>query len=308
MNLKKLTCMVMSLVILGSLQIASAEAKNTESPEENQKQVLVCQGIENTAQSKITTYECTIGKNNTTTTLSCPDMAGLTYQSTTVRDSSNNIVLGTVREDNTYTVVLDKGIYSVIVVYKKTDTFKFKDVPTDSWYFSAISDISNRKIMQGVDETHFCPEGSMTRAMTAVVLYNLEGDPTVENKQVFSDVPVDSYYSKAITWAFQNSLINGIGNNQFLPEKSITREQFFSILRRYIQYKKMSFAPTQLNEDITSYYDEKMVSDYAKPAMNWAITNGILQGYQKFLKPKEVITRAQGVVILQRVLKRENMA
>ena len=64
------------------------------------------------------------------------------------------------------------------------------------------------------------------------VMHRLEDEPQGQGES-FSDVPAGAYYEDGVRWASGTGLVTGVGDNLFMPESSITREQFVTILYRY---------------------------------------------------------------------------
>src|SRR5699024_4787909 len=103
----------------------------------------------------------------------------------------------------------------------------FKDVK-GHWAYDAIKYACEKKLMNGVSDTKFSPDGTLTRGMMATLLYRLEGEPRVSGA-AFSDIGTDMWYTKAITWAADNKIVNGYGDGVFAPNDNITREQLAAI-------------------------------------------------------------------------------
>jgi len=109
---------------------------------------------------------------------------------------------------------------------------------TDHWAKSNIKFVTEREIFQGTSENIFDPQVSMTRAMFVTVigrLYersygNITGNPT------FSDVDEDAYYDDYVSWANDNGIIKGVGDNRFDPNTVVTREQMAEIMFRFAEY------------------------------------------------------------------------
>ncbi len=55
-------------------------------------------------------------------------------------------------------------------------------------------------LMNGMDETHFAPEGSLTRGQLVTTLYRLAGEPEVAEPATFADVKAGRYYTEAVAW------------------------------------------------------------------------------------------------------------
>ena len=74
---------------------------------------------------------------------------------------------------------------------------------------------------------------------------------------------------------------------------NITREQLVTMLYRYAGSPKA-------NGSLDSFSDAASVSSYAVNAMQWAVANGIVNGSNGKLNPKNNATRAEVAAILMR--------
>ena len=156
--------------------------------------------------------------------------------------------------------------------------------------------------MQGVSETEFAPDNTMTRAMLVTVLYRLENPTEKAKSHSFTDVKDGEWYANAVSWAAENGIVKGISETEFAPNEDITREQMAAVLYRYAQYKEQDTSIGE-NTNILSYTDAMEISEYAIPAMQWMIGAGIMKGETEFtVNPKNVSTRAQVATILMRYL------
>ena len=150
--------------------------------------------------------------------------------------------------------------------------------------------------MNGVAADTFDVEGSLTRAQLVTILYRIAGEPETSAAIPFADVADGQWYTKAIVWAAENGIVNGVNETTFAPNDPITREQIAVILYRY--------AHEENTEDgkLTSFPDAKDISGYALEAMNWAVARGLINGSDGKLLPQDTATRAQIAVILARYL------
>ncbi len=174
---------------------------------------------------------------------------------------------------------------------------KFLDLNLDAWYHEATDFAIAKGLMQGVSDTQFSPEASVTRAQLVTILYRLEGVPQTGGEIPFTDVQQGQYYTQAIAWAFQKGLVKGVRADLFQPNGAITREQLVTILARYAVYK---------GETISSHHplefpDADSVSEYAQEPMQWAVATGLIQGMDGKLNPKGTATRAQAAAVMMRL-------
>jgi len=178
------------------------------------------------------------------------------------------------------------------------DTVRFTDVSENNWYYEAVKYVSQNNIMNGTSDTIFNPSTDMTRAMLVTVLYRLEGKPNVSGTNSFTDVKDGQWYTSAIIWASENSIVSGYGGGLFGTNDSITREQMAALLYNYARYKGYNLTATS---DLTAYSDTSSISNWAQTAMKWANYKGLINGVSSNkLVPAGEATRAQVATILMR--------
>ena len=180
----------------------------------------------------------------------------------------------------------------------------FEDVIRGSWYADAVRYVSERGLMVGVGNNCFAPDQDMTRAMLVTVLYRAAGSPSVAGMNMpFVDVQADSWYCKAVTWAYHTGLTYGVDDTHFAPDSSLTREQLATFFYRVAVPKSQ-----QGHEDLSfldRFHDSSELNDYGRQPVAWAVKNEILAGTgRNQMEPQSTATRAQLAAVLQRFLKR----
>lgn len=171
----------------------------------------------------------------------------------------------------------------------------FRDVPDGAWYLPAVRYAYDEKIMTGTSGNTFEPESKLTRAQMTQILYNMEGQPSV-NGDAFSDVQNGDWFFKAVNWAASQGVVNGVGGGRFDPNSSITREQMVVMLCNYANYKDYE---TDRLVDLSEYTDTASISDYAYAPLQWAVGEGIISGVtETTIQPKGTATRAQVAQVL----------
>lgn len=176
----------------------------------------------------------------------------------------------------------------------------FTDLSDDAWYSDSAKYVLENGLMKGVTDTTFAPNENLTRAMLVTVLYRAEGEPATNRSIPFSDIDMGAYYANAVSWAKQNGIVNGVSENEFAPDESITREQIAAIMMRYAVYKGLD---TVTLEENLHFADADEISEYAVSSMNWAVGAELINGKsESLLTPKDNATRIEVAAILHRYL------
>ena len=105
---------------------------------------------------------------------------------------------------------------------------------TDHWAKSYVDDVVAKGLFNGISDTAFDPEGSMTRGMFVTVLSRIAGVELDDSKATaFADVATNTWYSGAVAWAVEKGITNGIDEVTFGVNDPVTREQMATFIVRY---------------------------------------------------------------------------
>lgn len=171
----------------------------------------------------------------------------------------------------------------------------FTDV-TNHWAYSAIKRVYTRGWMVGMDEKTFAPDQQLSRAMLAVILYAMAGEPAVTGESPFTDVPAGCWYTDAIVWAAQNGIVCGFGDGTFRPNEAVTRAQAAVMLYGYAAF---TGADVTARADLSAYSDAGQIPAWALDAMQWANARRLIVGRDSsHLVPDGKTTRAEMAAIL----------
>ena len=108
----------------------------------------------------------------------------------------------------------------------------------------------------------------------------------------FSDVTWSDYFYDAVTWAKDNNITGGVGNDLFGADRSCTRAQIVTFLWRAAGSPEPKGAVNMTDVPADAYYAK---------AVAWAIENGVTSGTGAGqFSPDATCTRAQGVTFLYR--------
>ena len=174
---------------------------------------------------------------------------------------------------------------TVRVYFTDGAALPFTDVSAGAWYFDAVSYVYVGGLMDGVSDTLFDPDGTMTRAMVWAILARVDGET----------VTGDGWIETAREWAVAEGVSDGENATDY-----VTREQLAAMLWRYASGKGYDVS---IGEDtnILSYADFADLSEYAIPAMQWTCGAGVITGVtDATLVPQGEATRAQVAAMLMR--------
>ena len=149
--------------------------------------------------------------------------------------------------------------------------------------------------MHGYDNGNFGPMDNLTRAQAAQLFYRLLVNQDVEITVSFNDVPADAWYAKAVNTLASLSIIKGIGNGKFDPDREISRAEFIVIATR--------FAKTidKVNSPFVDVADDAWYAPYVATATSYGWITGVGEGR---FAPDDLVTRAEAATIVNRMLAR----
>ena len=224
-----------------------------------------------------------------------------TVQHITVTDEDGERLKLTENRDGTYSFTMPNGAANVYARFSGSG-LPFADVPSGSWYYDDVAYVYDTGLMTGLTATTFGPNLSTTRGMIVTILWRMENEPAAKHGCPFADVRRGSYYEQAIAWASENGIVTGFDASTFAPDRAITREQLAAILFRFAAYRGMD--AVTLRENLSSFQDQAAISVYAVSALNWAVSEGLMQGTGDKLEPTGSATRAQVAAMLRRFMQR----
>lgn len=176
------------------------------------------------------------------------------------------------------------------------DVEKFTDLDKNSWYYEGVAYAVAKGLMNGMSETQFMPDETLTRAMLVTILYRQAGSPAVGDTELdFTDVAENVWYYDAVAWAYENGITTGVTATEFAPDLPVTRQQMVTFLWRAAGEPE---AVKGYGDNAPA--DASTVAAYAAEAMAWAYENEIIKGEDGLLKPENNATRAQIANIFMR--------
>lgn len=212
--------------------------------------------------------------------------------------------------DSNYTVLTGE-----IVLYRRSGSSSgtYYTIKVTAGENGSVSPAGTISVRKGSDKTFtFTPDAGYTvdkvlvdgedvGAVTSYTFENVTKAHTVEivftksggASDKFVDVPKDSYYEEAVSWAVKNDIVSGMSSDRFDPDGPCTRAQAVTLLWR------MAGCPAP-KSTVHSFTDVKPGS-YYEQAVLWGVENGIIAGTSSTtFSPDDVCTRSHAVALLYR--------
>ena len=216
---------------------------------------------------------------------------GYELGSLAVKDASGDLLPLADLGNGKFGFVMPASKVSVEAEFVKTAATSFADVPANAYFADAVKWAVDKGITNGLSDTMFGPYESCTRTQIVTFLWRAAGSPEPKTASSFTDVPASAYYAKAVAWAIENGITNGMTETTFAPNATCTRGQSVTFLYRALKGTASGSA---------NFTDVKSDTFYAD-AINWAVANNVTNGTSNTtFSPNADCTRAEIVTFLYR--------
>ncbi|RKP46272.1 hypothetical protein D7Z26_24640 [Cohnella endophytica] len=169
------------------------------------------------------------------------------------------------------------------------------------WAESAIRTWLQEGLVSGLPDGSFHPDSKVTRA-ALVVMINRAFQYTKAATSSFSDISSAKWYALDVARAKEAGYMQGDGKDLFRPEASVTREEAAVIIARLLKLD------TGSHTESAKFADAKSIANWSRGAISAVVAAGIMKGYGgNVFKAKQPLTRAEAVVILDRVRKQADL-
>ncbi|WP_443601081.1 S-layer homology domain-containing protein [Agathobaculum sp.] len=248
--------------------------------------------VDKTVNGSVTVSPKSASKGDTVTVTVEPD-SGYVLETLTVTDKNGNELTLKDKGDGKYTFTMPTGKVEVKATFMEDNSMLnfFYDVPNGAYFYEAVKWAVENGITTGVGNDLFAPEQPCTRAQIVTFLWRAAGSPEPKTVSSFTDVSASAYYAKAVAWAVENGVTNGMTETTFAPDATCTRGQSVTFLYRALKGSASGS---------TNFTDVKSDAFYAD-AINWAVANNVTNGTSNTtFSPNADCTRAEIVTFLYR--------
>ena len=245
-----------------------------------------------TENGSVTVSPKSASKGDTVTITVKPD-SGYVLETLTVTDKNGDELKLTDKGNGKYTFTMPGSKVEVKATFMEDNSVFnfFYDVPNGAYFYEAVKWAVDKGITNGLSDTMFGPYESCTRAQIVTFLWRATGSPEPKTASSFTDVPANAYYAKAVAWAVENGITNGMTATMFAPDATCTRGQSVTFLYRALKGTASGS---------TNFTDVQSDAFYAD-AINWAVANNVTNGTSNTtFSPNADCTRAEIVTFLYR--------
>ena len=248
--------------------------------------------VDKTENGSVTVSPKSASKGGTVTVTVKPD-SGYVLETLTVTDKNGNELTLKDKGDGKYTFTMPGSKVEVKATFMEDNSVLnfFYDVPNGAYFYEAVKWAVDKGVTNGLSDTMFGPYESCTRAQIVTFLWRAAGSPEPKTASSFTDVPANAYYAKAVAWAVENGITNGMTATTFAPDATCTRGQSVTFLYRALKGTASGS---------TNFTDVKSDAFYAD-AISWAVANNVTNGTSNTtFSPNADCTRAEIVTFLYR--------
>ena len=199
-------------------------------------------------------------------------------------------------EDDDYywrmlTVVVDDGLFAQSSpIGGEKENNPFTDVPADAYYHDAVLWAYENKITTGTSETTFGPNDTCTRGQVVTFLWRAKGCPEPNStNNPFTDVNETDYFYKAVLWAVEQGITNGVTATTFGSNDTCSSAHIVTFLWRANGKPAATGDSALAAANPGQWYTE---------AVAWADTAGLLSSSDVTFAPTNNSPRADVVTYL----------
>lgn len=179
----------------------------------------------------------------------------------------------------------------------------FDDI-SDSGSKAEILELAKRGIVSGREKNMFFPNEYMKRAeFCAIVCKALGLEKTGE--KTFSDVNAESWYFNFISCAYNYGIVNGVGENLFMPESGVKRCDAAIMVRRMCAlcgFEK-AYSADEIRSILSQFDDRELIPSYSAEAMAFCFDNGILSDESMNAEAEKTVDRNEMAFMIYNALR-----
>gem|GEM_PF-813756 len=182
-------------------------------------------------------------------------------------------------------------------------TTDFLDLPATHWAYRTIMNLHQEGIVQGISETRFAPERTISRAEFVTMLVRAMGwSEAPDSSASFIDVKPDDWFADEVHIVNHRNIVQGVDVYHFAPDRKLTREEMAVITVRAYEYANAR--QTHGSDDRLSVYtDRSELAAWSAQRVNEALHYGLMNGLPDGrFAPRKLTSRAEAAQVIDRLV------
>ncbi len=168
-----------------------------------------------------------------------------------------------------------------VLAAKMPSNYPFEDTPKSHWAYASVFYCWFYDIVEGVSDTEFGPDGTLTRAQFITMM----GRATDENEVQAQAASSDSWYSAYVRYLSNSGYLDGISTDDVSLSTAITRQEMALIM-----YNICKEYNTEANIDtsgaLSDVPDASEIDAKYKEAIEYCYYIGLLTGGEEVLSDR----------------------
>jgi len=175
----------------------------------------------------------------------------------------------------------------------------YNDVDEEDWFYGYVNELTEKGIISGDGSGGFAPQNNVTREQFLKMILIAANVKSEETENTFDDVSDTAWYKEYVLTAKNLGIVNGMSETRFGIGSNIIRQDMAVIITRLFEKLGISVETEKADE----FTDAESVSEYAKEAVTFMKSIGLIQGYNNEFRPLDNLTRAEASKIISELLK-----
>lgn len=198
--------------------------------------------------------------------------------------------------------ILIAALLSVGICPLMAISFPFKDVPSEHWARSAVNYCWVNCITNGISETEFGPDETLTRAQFITMMWRaLYTDTLIYYEEDAQSTSSANWYEESVHDFSINGYLDGISIDDSSLNQGISRQEMalviYNVCKSY--NSELEFDIDNTSSSITDMSD---IGNKYADAVKYCYYIGLLTGYEDgSFGPSKTLTRAEAATVLRKV-------
>ncbi|MCC8122558.1 MAG: FMN-binding protein [Oscillospiraceae bacterium] len=190
--------------------------------------------------------------------------------------------------------IIAMGLSASMVLSMGAVTLADESELSGHWAEDSLNEWLDAGYLKGNQNGDVLPDSEVTRAEFMTMMNRRVGYSEKADISAFSDVASDDWFYDDVAIGVAAGYLTGTGSTTMSPNSPITRQEMAVIMARVCALED--------NEDaLADYSDASDFADWAAGPAGAVVAAGLLQGDNNRLSPLENATRAQSVVVIERL-------